>query len=250
MKRTTTMLAGLGAAGALFLAGCGGSDSATATTSAAPTSAQSSASVSTSTGATSSADSTTATSAASSATSSADSTESADSTGSSTGASPSLPIEGPTATTTVGGDTTTLDEQSTAWFDTACSGLAPLTQLGQSASQVSDPTQLGSILTQLGGAMTTTASSLGSLPPPTFEGGDALAEQTTAALGKFGPSLSALGAKAATLSPTDTAGGQQFLGELQSTFSELPGLLAFDVTPDLQKAIAAVPSCTALVPAS
>ncbi|GAA1996023.1 hypothetical protein GCM10009818_02330 [Nakamurella flavida] len=172
---------------------------------------------------------------------------SSDASGSESG---SMSMAAPTATTTVGGDTTELDAQSSAWFDTTCSGLAPLTEITQSASSISDPTQLGAVLTQLGDAMTSTATQLGSTPPPTFEGGDALATQTTEALNKFGPALSALGAKAATISPTDQAGGQQFLTELQSTFSELPGLLAFDVNPDLQQAIAAVPSCAALVPAS
>ncbi|GAA1996011.1 hypothetical protein JL107_07350 [Nakamurella flavida] len=247
MKRTTTMLAGLGAAGALFLAGCGGSDAAapaTSATSAAQTSAAStSAAVSTPSSASSMESMATSMDMSSMDMSSMDMS----SMDMSSQDMSSMEMSA-SATTTVGGDTTTLDAQSTTFFDTFCTGLAPLKQLSAAGDSLgNDPAAIGTLFGQIGDAMTATGTQLQSTPPPTFEGGDALAAQFVDTLSKVGPAFSQFGTQAAAVNPNDPAAGQQLLSGLESVFAEAQGLTAIDASEGVKKAVAAIPSCEGIL---
>lgn len=243
MNRTTTTLAGLGAAGALFLAGCGGSGTTTAT-SAPSSAAGTSASATTSSASTSSASSSSAGSSSASSTSSSDSESSS---ASSAGTNSSLSLSSVSATTTVGGDTTTLDAQSTTWFDTMCTGLAPLTQFSSSAASLGDdPSKIGPVFVEIGESMTSTAATLQDTPPPTFEGGEAVATQFIDALTELGPAFADLGTKAGALDPANPAGAQEFAAGLQSIATQAQGLTAVEATDAVKKAVAAIPSCSTI----
>lgn len=211
----------LGAAGvaAIVLTGCGsGTDSAGTTSAAATTSASS----------------------MSSAMTSAMSSRSSEMTSDSElPTSLSLAV---TATTTVGGGTTSLDAQSTAWFETLCTGVSPLADLEQTMKSVSSGQELGSAMTTVGTAFTDTAAKLADQPAPTFEGGQELASNTQTAMQTFGQTFQDFGSRAAQISNGDTAGQQQFAKDFQAALTESP-LSQMKLTPEVQQAVQQIPAC-------
>ncbi|WP_420122881.1 hypothetical protein [Nakamurella sp.] len=213
----------LGAAGvaAVVLAGCGSGTNSAGTTSAAATSSSAMSSM---------------TSAMTSEKSSAMSSDSSDSDMSS---SLSLSV---TATTTVGGGTTSLDAQSTAWFETLCTGVSPLADLEQTMKSVSSGQELGSAMTTVGTAFTDTAAKLADQPAPTFDGGQELASNTQTAMQTFGQTFQDFGARAAQISNSDTAGQQQFLQDFQAALTQSP-LAEMKLSPDVQQAVQQIPAC-------
>lgn len=218
IRRGLQMLGAAGAA-AVVLAGCGSGNNAAGTSAAVTSSAVSSMS-----------------SAMTSGTSSDMSEMSSDSEMSS---SLSLSV---TATTTVGGGTTSLDAQSTAWFETLCTGVSPLADLEQTMKSVSSGQELGSAMTTVGTAFTDTAAKLADQPAPTFDGGQELAANTQTAMQTFGQTFQDFGARAAQISNSDTAGQQQFLQDFQAALTQSP-LAEMKLSPDVQQAVQQIPAC-------
>lgn len=202
-------------AAAILVAGCGSDAGSAATTSAATTSTSSSM---------------------------ASSTSSA--TEKSTVISPSV-----TATTTVGGGATSLDAQSTAWFETLCTGVAPLADLPAKMSSVSSGQELGTAMTTVGTAFTDTAGKLADQPPPTFEGGQDLAANTQTAMQSFGQTFQDFAARASQLQDGDSAGQQKFLSDFQAAMSQSP-IAKMELTPDVQESVKQIPACRALMSSS
>jgi hypothetical protein len=216
MKRAS-MVAGIVAA-AVLLAACSSSSDTASSTTAAATSAVSSSPIS-STAASSSAASSTAAASSLSATS--------------------------TSAITIGGDTTELDAQTATWFDTFCTGMGPLGELQSGASSISSVQQLSEQMTSIGTALTDTGAKLAVLPPPTFEGGDQVAQQLQANMQQGGPVFTEYGQKALQLDPNDQAAGNQFLADFQTATAGL-GIANFEPTPEVRQAVRAVPACQTL----
>ncbi len=208
--------AGAVAAAVVLLAGCGsGSDSA-ATTSA-----------------------TTAATTSSAATSEATTSEERTSAASVT----SPVVSTPSPTTTVGGDTTTLDAQSTTWFDTMCSGMQPMTALV--SGDIDSAESFNDAMNTAGKAFQDTGAQLGTIPPPTFEGGEEFAATTSAGFQDFGQTFIDIGQRALEVEDGDTAAQQQLLQDLQSEAVNSP-VAQMQLTPQLAEAVQAIPSCQAL----
>ncbi len=216
MKRAS-IVAGIVAA-AVLLAACSSSSDTASSTTAAATSAVSSSPIS-STAASSSAASSTAAASSLSATS--------------------------TSAITIGGDTTELDAQTATWFDTFCTGMGPLGELQSGASSISSVQQLSEQMTSIGTALTDTGAKLAALPPPTFEGGDQVAQQLQANMQQGGPVFTEYGQKALQLDPNDQAAGNQFLADFQTATAGL-GIANFEPTPEVRQAVRAVPACQTL----
>ena len=216
MKRAS-MVAGIVAA-AVLLAACSSSSDTASSTTAAVTSAVSPSPIS-SNAASSSAASSTAAASSLSATS--------------------------TSAITIGGDTTELDAQTATWFDTFCTGMGPLGELQSGASSISSVQQLSEQMTSIGTALTDTGAKLAALPPPTFEGGDQVAQQLQANMQQGGPVFTEYGQKALQLDPNDQAAGNQFLADFQTATAGL-GIANFEPTPEVRQAVRAVPACQTL----
>jgi hypothetical protein len=147
----------------------------------------------------------------------------------------------PSPTTTVGGDATTLDAQSTAWFETFCTGLQPLNALRNVDSQQG----LADAMTQAGQAFQATAAQLATLPPPTFEGGSELSQTSQAAMQSFGQTFTEFGQRVLTIKDGDTAAQQQFQQDLQAAAAESPAA-QIKLNPELTKAVQQIPACQTL----
>ena len=146
---------------------------------------------------------------------------------------------------TIGGDTTELDPQTATWFDTFCTGMGPLGELQSGASSISSVQQLSEQMTSIGTALTDTGAKLAALPPPTFEGGDQVAQQLQANMQQGGPVFTEYGQKALQLDPNDQAAGNQFLADFQTATAGL-GIANFEPTPEVRQAVRAVPACQTL----
>jgi len=146
---------------------------------------------------------------------------------------------------TIGGDTTELDAQTATWFDTFCTGMGPLGELQSGASTITSVQQLSEQMTSIGTALTDTGAKLAALPPPTFEGGDQVAQQLQANMQQGGPVFTDYGQKALQLDPNDQAAGNQFLADFQAATADL-GIANFEPTPAVRQAVRAVPACQTL----
>ena len=146
---------------------------------------------------------------------------------------------------TIGGDTTELDAQTATWFDTFCTGMGPLGELQSGASTITSVQQLSEQMTSIGTALTDTGAKLAALPPPTFEGGDQVAQQLEANMQQGGPVFTDYGQKALQLDPNDQAAGNQFLTDFQAATADL-GIANFEPTPAVRQAVRAVPACQTL----
>lgn len=187
----------------------------------------------------------TATAAATTATSTASSAKTSTAKSSTTGSESSEELEtsfsAPSPTTTVGGDTTSLDAPSTTWFDTMCTGMAPLTSLQNVTSQQ----ELSDAMTQAGAAFQATGGQLATLPPPTFEGGTELAQSATSGFQSFGQTFIDFGQKVLEIDGNDTAAQQQFTDDLAAAAAASP-VAQIRLTPALTEAVQAIPSCQSL----
>lgn len=220
MKRAS-IVAGIVAA-TVLLAACSSSSDTAGSTTAAATSAASSSPISSPTASSSAASSTAA--------------------ASSLSASTSAPSS---SAITIGGDTTELDAQTATWFDTFCTGMGPLGELQSGASTITSVQQLSEQMTSIGTALTDTGAKLAALPPPTFEGGDQVAQQLQANMQQGGPVFTDYGQKALQLDPNDQAAGNQFLADFQAATADL-GIANFEPTPAVRQAVRAVPACQTL----
>ncbi|GGL98157.1 hypothetical protein [Nakamurella endophytica] len=163
------------------------------------------------------------------------------------------------ASTTVGGTTTALDARSTAWFEQACTGLAPLTRLDDEFSKISagaTSTPKGkqqalaafaTLLRTTGAGLVQAGQKLGSLPAPTFEGGSKLAATASQGLTRTGQAFTKYGQQFSTLDVNDAAAGRQILGNLQKTTEEAgKALQGLDLSPEVSRAVARIPACASL----
>lgn len=146
------------------------------------------------------------------------------------------------ALTTVGGDVTEFDTQTTTWFDTMCTGIQPLSGLSSSLSTAASTADLSSAMSSVGSAFKDTAAKLQDLPAPTFDGGDALAQTVEQGLQSFGQTFEDFSARAAQLTDGDSAGLQQFQNDLQSELADSP-VTQLDATPAVQAEVQKIPSC-------
>ncbi len=240
MKRTT--IGAVLAAGALLLAGCGstGGNATAATTLASTTAAAET---------TATADETTATATETSA--EAPTTEESTSEQMTTGGDTSTDAP----TTTLGGDATGIDQQTTQWFDTFCTSLAPVKDLQnlQSKIDASDPKKtlaaVSLAMTKLGSAFSDASSKLKDAPKPTFDGGAEFADKIVSSFNELGPKFTTLGEKFAKADPTDPSSLSELStlsSDLQDAVKPLQELQNIQVTPAISQGIAAIPSCQAL----
>lgn len=146
-----------------------------------------------------------------------------------------------------------LDAQTTAWFDTLCTGVAPIKKAESLASQTgSDPTiqqkAVVSTLKTLSEAFIATSASLAGTRPPTFDGGAEFATKVTTGLLSAGGGLSSGATKFAAVDPTDAAAMKAAVATLQtdleSAVKPLQAMSTLD--PAVQSATEQIPSCKAL----
>jgi hypothetical protein len=96
-----------------------------------------------------------------------------------------------------------------------------------------------------GKAFQDTGAQLGTIPPPTFEGGEEFAATTSAGFQDFGQTFIDIGERALQIEDGDTAAQQQLLQDLQSEAVNSP-VAQMQLTPQLGEAVQAIPSCQAL----
>ena len=247
MKRTTWIAALTGAA--LLLAGCS-SKSGTATPASSTPSVASSTSAASSSAPAASSTASSAPASSEAASSAPASSEAASSAPESSAAGGDTAASSPQVTKTLGDTSTGLDAQSTVWFTAFCGGLAPVVQISSSLSATGGSTdtaaeekKLITLFGTLGTTMTTTASTLKKLPPPTFNGGAEFATKVETAFGTAGPAISAEAKKIAT-DPASLATSMTGLSDsLTKAVQPLDDLSSLQLTPQTQAAIEAIPAC-------
>lgn len=156
-------------------------------------------------------------------------------------ASGATDVSTPSPTTTVGGAATTLDAQSTTWFDTMCTGMAPLADL----RDVDSKQELSDAMTAAGQAFQQTGAQLATIPPPTFEGGEELAQTAQTGLQSFGQTFIDFGQRVLEIADGDTAAQEQFKTDLEQAAADSP-VAQLQLTPDLAEQVRAIPSCRSL----
>lgn len=201
-------------------------------------------------------------------------TPTSSSTSSSASSTTTTPTEPPTtdaatSTTATAMDTATaaaLDAASTTWFQTMCTGAAPLVEAlkeAQTAVQggATDPKGAQSAVAELFGAAadtaTSTAATLSTLPPPGVSGGPTLAAQFPPLLTSIGASLASATAefKAANVTDKDSfdAAMSALNGKLAAALAPLSGAMATlstTIPPDVQTAVTALPECAFITEAA
>lgn len=147
-----------------------------------------------------------------------------------------------------------LDAQSIGWFDALCTGIGPTMQdlgaLGQDST--ADPAQAqADVVAKVeaaSAAFGATADTLASTPPPTFTGGSELAAAITTDLQSAATELPQSAATYAAISSSDAAalaaGEQTLASDMTSALASLQGISQLE--PDLQAAVAAIPTCKAM----
>lgn len=161
------------------------------------------------------------------------------------------------AGTSDGGSTDTgsgsADGQSVTWFETLCAGVAPLKALQNIGSEIDQSDPLGSLkkiapkFSAAGKSLTETSEKLGALPAPTFEGGDAYAQQVTESFSTIGQKLADLGTKLVDLDPSDPSSASE-LTDIGTTLTDAakPLQQLGDLPADGKAALLKAPSCQAL----
>ncbi len=144
-----------------------------------------------------------------------------------------------------GSSTVQVDAETAAWFETFCGGLAPFGELASGNVNAETPEELGTLLGTIGQAFTDTGAELETLPPPTFSGGAELATTLQTNMKEGGQIMLDFADRAATLSPTDQAGGQQFVTDFQNAIGSLD-IAKFEPTAEAKAAANAVPACQEL----
>jgi hypothetical protein len=253
MRRTT--IGALLAAGALLLAGCGstGGTATAGTTVAATTAGSETMAPATPSSEETSAEAPTTEDSSSGELTTGGDSSSADVTTSDETTSEDSSTEAPT--TTLGGDATGIDEQTTQWFDTFCTSLAPVKDLQNLQSQIdpSDPKKtlaaVSAAMKKLGTAFTDAGSKLKDAGKPTFEGGAEFADKIVSSFRELGPKFTSLAEKFAKADPSDPSSLSE-LGTLSSDLQDAVGplqeLQKIKVTQAVSQGIAAIPSCQAL----
>jgi hypothetical protein len=249
MKRNKLIAVLAGAT--LLLAGCG-SKSGTATV-GTTTSSSAASSAMASVPAASSASASVESSAAESSSAASSAPES------SGGPASSEATESSAAGTTIGNNSAGLDEASTKWFDTFCTGFGAFGDLQKTQSQLSgaakDPkaAQVAIVTSfkKIGSVFSSTAASLKDLPPPTFNGGPEFAGKVVPVLAQFGSTLTDAANKAAAVDMTKDPSGlttalSGVSSQMSSVTSAMGDLQKLKITPQTQAAIEAIPSCQKL----
>jgi hypothetical protein len=152
-------------------------------------------------------------------------------------------------------ESVTLDARTITWFETLCTGLAPVKDAGTSITggASSDPkAQLDASVgafNSIGDALSATASSLKGLPAPTFDQGDQIASTMVTVLTRAGPEVKESAQKLSATPPTDeatvTAAIQQAATEMTNSVSGL-NAATYQLDKHTLAAIKAIPSCAAM----
>ena len=135
-----------------------------------------------------------------------------------------------------------IDAQTTAWFTTLCTGLAPLNSLSSllpsAGGGIPDTGSFGTRITGIGMELKSTSFALKTQPPPTFPGGAAYAAKATGALTQLGAAFSDAG-------PKIGRGNLFALAQLAGTANSAPvhDLQSLTVDPATAAAITAIPAC-------
>lgn len=137
-----------------------------------------------------------------------------------------------------------VDEQTATWFDTFCTGVAALGDLGPDGGATTAQ-QAAVQFRTIGETFTTTAEKLSALPPPTIDGGEEVARQLVTNMQKGGPVFTEYGRKLALLDPDDRAARDKFQAEFQAAVANLD-ITNFTPPPAAKAAVRAVPSCRVL----
>lgn len=146
-----------------------------------------------------------------------------------------------------------LDAQSTTWFETLCSGVAPVAELAKTAdtSGLSDAAaqQKGvELITQFGAALSDTGATLADTPPPTFDGGEEFATTMSNGLTESGSQMADLAKSFGSIDPTDTAALEEAVASLPDDLSAAVAPLSAigDLDAGVSAAAQEIPSCQQL----
>ncbi len=157
-------------------------------------------------------------------------------------------------------DPSIIDAPTEAWFDAYCTGLAPLTDMDSLSSDISaagtDLTQIQSVIVTkvgaLGTALTSTSTTLSTMPPPTFSGGDTLAGTVIAKLADSGSKITSSVAEVQAVNATaDPTALQTALTDLQTSLTSVSDSVSdvgsgANLTLDQKAELSKIPSCAAL----
>jgi hypothetical protein len=156
------------------------------------------------------------------------------------------------ARTTVGNNTSGLDQQSTAWLSALCTDLGPIISSGNELSKLassSTPAQQQKTLRlyqTLGTTLTQAAATLKDLPAPTFNGGKAWAGEAITAFGEAGPAITAATRKLADSSPTSgPTGVSNLIESLKKASAPLTDIGSYTLTEPTRADLLKIPTCAA-----
>lgn len=147
-----------------------------------------------------------------------------------------------------------IDAQTTAWFDTLCTGIAPIKSVESAGPETPNPDPaagqqaLISAIQTLSGAFTSTSATLATTPPPTFEGGAEFASTVTTGLGATGADLAKSAETFAAVDPSDASKLAAAKTTLQADLIKAVGPLQSisGLDPAIQAATTEIPSCKSL----
>ncbi len=155
-------------------------------------------------------------------------------------------------TTTVGNNTSGLDQQSTAWLSAFCTALAPVITSGSqlskltSSSTAADRNKTVQMYQTLGATLTEVAATLEDLPVPTFDGGTALASKVITGFRAAGPAVTAATKKIATSPPIAGESGVTALTDsLRTASAPLDDIGSMTLTQPTRADFLTIPSCAA-----
>ena len=148
----------------------------------------------------------------------------------------------------MGDSTGTLDDATTTWFTTLCTGLEPVTAesakiaaASTSGTDAEKLTAVSSVFTAIAKLYGDTGTALTALPAPGIPGGTEYAQKSIAAFGELADTFTAAATSAA-------AGDNSKVASLQSDLSSGPAAKDFatlTVTPQTKASINKIPACAA-----
>ncbi|WP_206426007.1 hypothetical protein [Nakamurella antarctica] len=138
-----------------------------------------------------------------------------------------------------------LDEATTTWFATFCTGITPLASVGLLAAKADPADQaankaLAGPIGEAGVAMSNAATTLASAPVPTFDGGDKFASSVVPKIQKLGAAFTTISGKIAAADGTGIADLETAV-KGNNPAMDLSGLPA-----NVQAGFNAIPECMAL----
>jgi len=147
-----------------------------------------------------------------------------------------------------------LDAQTVAWFDSLCGGLTQAIQaLDPNGTGLTDPSlappEVVAAVRSAGTLFGDTAADLETLPPPTFQGGAALAATVAAGLGAAATSFPQSAATFESIDSSDVDALTAARGTLQVellTVLAAPLQSIEDLPQDLRSTIKVIPACRSL----